>query len=174
MAVFTTIGTLMGATATAAFGTGLAATALAGSAIGAGMNIMAGQSQAAEAKRQGEYNAKVYEQQAGMIGEQKRLEGLQYDRARARLKSTGIARTAGSGFEMSGSPLALMLDTETQMNMDKEIGQYNWEVQKRYTQSGATAYRDIGANQSRLAKWTGYSNAYSTLLNGVGTYARSI
>lgn len=147
---------------------GLATAAIVGlgtATATAGMQIAQGYSQAKEINRQGEYNAQVYEQQAGMIGEQARLEGLQYDRARARTASVGIVRTAGAGLLMSGSPAAVMVDTETQMLLDKSIGQYNFEVQKRYALSGANYYRTTAREQANASIFGRYSNAFSTALN---------
>jgi hypothetical protein len=72
---------------------------------------------------------------------------------------------------MSGSPLAVLVDNETQGQLDKSIGQYNLEIQRRYAMSEATNSRFVGSEQSRLAKMTGYSNAFSTMLNTAGTVA---
>ena len=48
---------------------------------------------------------------------------------------------------------------------DKAIADYNLDVQNNYVQSGANYYRQTGAIQSRLARFSGYSNAFSTILN---------
>lgn len=136
----------------------------------AGMQIASGISKSKEIERQAEYNARVYEQQAGMIESQKGLEAYQYNRAIARARGTGIARTAKSGLLFSGSPLAVMVDTETQMQLDKSIGQYNLEVQKRYALSGAAEYRRQGKIGAKTALWAGYTNAFTTLLQ-TGAFA---
>ncbi len=145
---------------------GLATAAIVALGAGAaGMQIAQGYSAAKEVNRQGEYNAQVYEQQAGTIGEQARIEAGQYDRAISRTVSKGIVRTAGAGLDMGGSPLAVMVDTETQMLMDKAVGQYDYEVKRRYTLSGADYYRQTAREQGKAAIFGGYSNAFSTMLN---------
>jgi len=144
----------------------------------AGLGVMAaisqvqqGKAQAASAKRMGEYNAQVYEQQAEMIAQKQKLEAHQMDRKISQMNAAVTARTAGKGFNMSGSPLAVLVDNETQGQLDKSIGQYNLEIQRRYAMSEATNSRFVGSEQSRLAKMTGYSNAFSTMLNTAGTVA---
>ena len=145
---------------------GLATAAIIGLGVTqAGMQIASGISASKQAKYEGEYNASIYEQQAGMIEEQKKLEAYQYNRGIARVKGTTVARTAKSGLLMGGSPLSIMIDTETQMLLDKSVGEYNLEVQKRYVQSGARYYRYAGKEASNAALWGGYTNAFSTLLS---------
>jgi hypothetical protein len=123
-----------------------------------------GKAQAASAKRVGEYNAQVYEQQAEMIAQKKKLEEFQYNRKISQTNAAVMARSAGKGFGISGSPLAVMVDNETQLQLDKSIGQYNLEVERRYATSSAANARYAGSEQARLAKMTGYSNAFSTIL----------
>lgn len=138
-------------------------------ALTATTQIAGGRAQAKSARRQGEYNAQVYEQQASMIEAQKKVEETQYNRRIARLKGSIVAATAGKGLLLSGSPAALLVDAETQAEYDKAIGQYNLDVQKRYAQSGADYYRFTGREQGRLAEFGGYTNAFSTILNTAGT-----
>src|SRR3990167_1498761 len=143
----------------------LAAAAIVGiGAATATTQIMAGREQAKNIKREGEYNAQVMEQQATMIESRKKIEEYQYNRAAARMRVAIVARTGKAGFNLSGSPLALLVDSETQIQLDKNIGQYNLEVQKRYALSGAQYYRGTASEQARLAKFKGYSNAFSTVL----------
>lgn len=146
---------------------------------GAGLSIMQGYAAGKESNRQAQasafgsdYNARIYEQQAGMIGEQQRIEGEQYDRLISRTRSKGVARTAGAGLLLSGSPLAVMVDTETQQQLDKSIGQYNLEIEKRYALSGANRYRQEGAyyreqgkRTNKAAIFQGYTNAFTGLLS---------
>lgn len=145
---------------------------VAAGAISTGMQLKAGREQARAIKQQGEYNAQVYEQQAGMIQEQKKLQEYQSIRARARMRGAGVARTAGAGFEFGGSPLALAIDNETQMLLDQAVGDYNYDVQTNYARSAATASRANAFQQAKLARSTSYSNAFSTALMTAGTYGR--
>jgi hypothetical protein len=145
--------------------TSLGYAALALGATQAGLQIASGISASKQAKYEGEYNASIYEQQAKMIEEQKGLESYQYSRGIARMKGMTIARTAKSGLMMGGSPLAIMIDNETQMQLDKSVGQYNLNVQKQYALSGARYYRYSGNEASKAALFSGYTNAFSTLLS---------
>ena len=133
--------------------------------VSAGLQLASGFAASREAKYAGEYNAKIYEQQAGMIEEQKGLEAYQYNRTIRKMRGTAIARTAKSGLLLSGSPLNVMIDTETQLLLDKSIGQYNLEVQKRRALSGAQYYRYTGQQASKAALFGGYTNAFTTLLS---------
>lgn len=146
----------MGAVTTAIVGLGV---------LAAGAQIVSGIATSKEIETQSEYNAKVYEQQAGMIEAQKGLEAYQYDRAVRKMRGTAVARTAKAGLELSGSPLAVMIDTETQMLLDKSIGQYNLEVRKRYALSGAAEYRRQGVTGAQAAVFAGYTGAFTTLLS---------
>jgi len=127
--------------------------------------IMASRQQAKGIKQQAEYNAQVYEQQAGMIEQKKKLEDYQANRQLAKMRGAVTARTAKAGFELGGSPLAILIDNETQMRFDNAINQYNLDIQKNYALSGANFYRTEGKNKARLARMQGYTNAFSTLLS---------
>ena len=130
--------------------TALAGIALAGTQIAQGL----------AANREAKYNASIFGKQAEMITAQQGLEGYQYDRAMAKMSGGLTARVAKAGLMMSGSPMAVMIDNQTQMELDKSIGQYNLEVQKRVALSQAEAYKKKGRN----AVISGFSNAFSTLL----------
>ncbi len=138
----------------------------------ASSQVASGVSKSEEIKEQAEYNASIFEQQARMIEGQKGLESTQYDRAIRRTRSTAIARTAKSGLLLSGSPIASIIDAESQMRLDQSIGQYNLEVKKRYAISGAIETRRRGKIGSQTAIQAGYTNAFATLLKtGVSAYA---
>jgi len=136
-----------------------------GGAMSATSSIMAGNAQAKGIKQQAEYNASIYDQQAEMIKESKKISDLQFIRNSATARGKSVASTASRGLLLSGSPLAMMIDNETNMQFDKAIQDYNTQVQVNYAKSGATNTRIQGRNQARLATYTGYSNAFSTVLN---------
>ena len=135
----------------------------------AGAQIMGGYA----ANKEAESNARLYEEragrQAGMIDARAEVEGAQYDRARGRTRGASTAAIAGKGLLLSGSPLSVMIDTETQMRLDQSIGQYNFAVQRRNVlsqgRSAASAYRQEG----RRAKSQGFTNAFTTLLSTAAT-----
>jgi len=122
----------------------------------AGMSIAGGYAASTEAK----YNARVKEQQAQMITAQQGLEAYQWDRQMGNVAGTTRARTAKAGLTMSGSPMAVLLDTQTQMELDKAIGQYNLEAQKRFALSEADMYK----TKAKTAKQMGYMQGFTQLL----------
>ena len=136
-----------------------------GGAMSATSSIMAGNAQAKGIKQQAEYNASIYDQQAEMIKESKKISDLQFIRNSATARGRSVASAASRGFRLSGSPLAMLIDNETNMQFDKAIEDYNTQVQYNYAKSGATNTRIQGRNQARLAKMNGYSNAFSTVLS---------
>lgn len=151
---------------------GIPAALLIGGGIGsAASSVMAGNQQAKSIKAQGEYTAQVYEQQATMVKEQQKVANYQFNRNAARARGAIVAATGGKGFNLSGSPLAIMVDNETQMQFDNAIENYNFDIESGYARSAAGYSRQTAANQAAFARASGYSNAFSTLLNtGVGAY----
>lgn len=138
---------------------------LAGGGFAATTQIGAGQAQAKSIKRQAEQNSQIYEQQASMVLEKKKIQDYQFNRQAAQARGMIISRTAGKGFNLGGSPLAILIDNETQMQFDKTIEDYNLEIERNFALSGSKNIRAQGVAQSRLARYTGYSNAFSTILN---------
>jgi hypothetical protein len=126
-------------------------------------SISGGQAANSEAK----YNAVLMERQAQNIEVQKSIESNQYDRAKGQLVGKAVAHTAKSGFQLSGSPLAMMIDSLTQLQMDKAVGQYNLNVQKQTALLTADQYRRGG----KTAEMAGYSNAFATTLKGGYDYS---
>lgn len=142
-----------------------AALLMAGGAFSATSSVMGANSQAKNIQKQAAYNAEIYGQQAEMIKNKKKLQDYQFNREAARARGSIIASTAGKGLLLSGSPAAILADTESQMQFDKAIMDYNLDVEANYATSGASYMRATGKAQSRLARFSGYSNAFSTILN---------
>jgi len=130
-------------------------TTLAIGAMGAYSAIAQGNAANAEAK----YNAKVLTQQADNIDIAKSLESYQADRAIRKTQGTLISSVAKNGLELSGSPLAVLVDTMTQMEMDKSIGQYNLEAQKSYLQMEAKQTLVKGKNAMTAGYVGGFTKA---------------
>lgn len=145
---------------------------LAATAVSAGASIIGGQKQAKSAAFQGEWNAQVYEQQASMIQEKKKLTDYQFNRQAAKARGSIVSRTAGNGFNLGGSPLAILIDNESQMLLDQAVGNYNLDVERNFALSGANFSRATGSQQASLAKFTGYTNAFSTVLNSTYEYGK--
>lgn len=119
------------------------------------------------ASRESKANADIYQQQAHQIDISKGIESLQYDVAKRQVSGKIRAGAAARGLEMSGSPMEVLLDNMTNLELDKSIGQYNLEVQKRQALTTASMYKRQAGN----ALFSGFSNAFSTLLSGSFDYA---
>lgn len=124
----------------------------------AGTQIFGGYAQSKEDK----YTASLYEAQAEAISEQKKIEAMQYQREARRVAGTTIANIGGSGLQFSGSPMKVFIDTLTQIQLDKMIGQYNLEVERRGALSTAEWYR----HQAKIDRIKGLQQGFSSLLMG--------
>jgi hypothetical protein len=142
---------------------GFSAALLALTAVSAVSQIGKGYAQKAEAN----FNATLVEGKANLIDVQKDIENAQYNRLKGKVMGQSFAAMGASGVMPVGSPMAVLLDTETQINIDQAIGQLNLEQQKRYTQAEADSIR----RQGKQAVYSGYSGAFSTMLKGAGEYA---
>lgn len=138
---------------------------MAGGAFSAGSSIIGANQQAKAIQKQAEYNAQVYDQQAEMIKQKKKIQDVQFLRQSAFHRSSIIAKTAGKGLLIGGSPLAILADNESQMLFEKAIADYNLDIERNYAFSGANYMRETGRAQSRLSSYPGYGNAFSTILN---------
>jgi len=122
--------------------------------------------------KEAKYNAAIYQEQAGMIENQKNLKAAQDDRMIRFSIGQHTAITASKGIEMSGSAMAILSDTLTQLEMDKAITKYNYDVQKYAVGSAAEStllkgetlagqYRRGGAT----ARTAGIVGGLTTLFN---------
>ena len=136
---------------------GLSAAFLAMGVMSAGQKYTAGQAASSEAK----YNAKVKEAQAEMITKSQEFEAMQWDREINRVSATTRANIGFAGLQFTGSPLTVLIDTQSQMKMDKAIGYYNQEVNKFFTMSEARMYE----SKAKTARQAGYSGAFTQLLS---------
>ena len=131
-------------------------------ALQVGTSIASGIAQ----KKEANYNASLAEQQAANIENQKGLTAYQSNREIGQVAGSITTATAGRGLTMSGSPMAVMLDTYTQMEMDKRIQINNLETSKQSSLSQAEAYR----RQGKTAEFSGYTNAFTSALSTGITY----
>lgn len=115
-------------------------------------------------KNEANYNASIFQNQAGMIDEQKKLQAMQEDRAIRKAMGTTVAATASKGIKLEGSPVAIMIDTMTQMEYDKAIGQYNLDMQKY----GVMAEAESIKRKGNLAMMYGVT---SGVMSGAQTFA---
>jgi hypothetical protein len=146
-------------------------------AISAGTKIITGHREKKEAERnaqmvynQSVYNAGIFRQQASMVEDQKNLKAQQDARKIRFMAGKHVAMTAAKGLEYSGSPIAVLVDTLTQLEMDKAINTYNYEVEQYGLESKARetelrgytlaeSYREGG----KTALLKGYMGGLSTM-----------
>jgi len=150
--------------------------AVAGLVLGAVSGIAGIHNAKNEAKalnRAADVNAQVYEQQSEMVKNQMRIKEYQSNREMARIRGTSLARTGKNGFMLSGSPLAVMVDNETQMELDKKSGIYNLEAQRSYLQTAANYTRWGARVQGKMLVSDAWSNMYSKVLNGAMSFSSS-
>lgn len=112
-------------------------------------------------------NASMIEGQAGLIDIQRDIEQGQYQRMKGRALSTSMASTAAMGVMPSGSAMAVMVDTQKQIEIDQAISRFNYNSERNLKMSEADAYRRKG----KQAVYAGYTNAFSSMLSGASNYA---
>jgi len=149
-------------------------------AMQAGTQIIGGMQQRDEARRnaaairqEADYNAGVYEEQAKMIDQAAALKAGQDARAIRFASSRHYAVTAAKGIEMSGSAMAVYADTMTQMELDKAITQYNYEVQKYGVKSQAEATRAKGYTLADMYRRKGDTAMFAGIMGGLTTIAQT-
>lgn len=118
--------------------------------------------QGREAKKEANYNANLIEQKAALIDVQAGIEKRQYERTKQQVTGKTVTRTAKSGLELSGSPMAVLLDTQTQIELDQAIGQFNFAQQKRFTLEEAAATRRMGKYQQSAYNAQAFSQILSS------------
>ena len=153
---------------------------LAMGAASAASSIAGGISQNREAKAnasaieaESSYNAGVYRQQSGMVEQQKQLKAQQDARSIRFTAGKHTAITAAKGLEMSGSAMAILSDTLTQMEMDKAISSYNYDVQKYGLQTQAESTTRRGYTMASQYRSSGRNAMTAGIVSGVSTLAMS-
>lgn len=142
---------------------GFGAALLAMSAVQAVGQIGAGYAQKAEA----DYNASVLESQEMLLNVEKDIEQGRFVRKKGQILGKSMTAAAGMGVVPEGSPLAAMISTQTQLNIDQAINNFNFEREKAYLRSQA----DSEKRRGKAARRAGWSNAFSTMLQAGSDYA---
>jgi hypothetical protein len=132
------------------------------SALSAINSIYQGRAMKEEAK----LNAAIYEGQAIAIDIQKGIEKEQYQRLKGQVMGKSMATMAAQGIMPSGSAMAVLLDTQKQIEIDQAIGQFNLEQSKRFTMAQSDAYKRKAKYVSQDAR----STALSQLMGGAFNY----
>ena len=131
-------------------------TSIIGVAVSAYGNFREGQD-AAEA---GEYNARIGREEAALTEQAGALQASRQREQVSRLIGAQKAITAGSGIELTGSPIDVMMDTAAEGEFDAQIIEYNTRIQAARLRSGST--RDI--ELARASRTSGIFRAGSTIL----------
>jgi hypothetical protein len=136
------------------------------SLVGTGMQA-AGAIQSGQAeKQQQEYNAQVSETQAALTRSSAALTETQKRKEMKTLQGAQIMAYAKSGVTMSGSPLAVELDSAMQGELDIAVGNFNSDIQAKAYQSDADMRRLYG----KQAVNASYMKAGTTLLSGATSF----
>ena len=149
---------------------GNAAATIISGAVSAYSSVSAGNAQGRSIQSQADYEARSSEQQAELVGRQKSVVDRRYDRLAGRTRGAGVAATAGKGFMLSGSPLAIMADIESQIEFDRAGDQYNLDLEKSGYLAQAERTRYEGGRDARSARTAGYTNAFSSALSTYDSY----
>jgi hypothetical protein len=165
MAVFTSIGLALGASASAAMATGMAVTGLAASAVGTGVQMYGQRQQAKTAERVAERNAKIQEGDALQteMDARENARRLRED-SKSKLK-TQRSRYAKAGVINEGSPLEVMAETAGLLELDAlEIGNQA-KAKATRLRAGAEVSRQDGYDQANALRIA----SGATLLSGAGS-----
>lgn len=135
--------------------------AAVGTVVGGTMSFKGKQAEAKQAQKIAEYNAQVAEQEKKVIAEIKRDEEASLRKQSERLVSTQRVMTAGSGVQMTGSPMTIAAETFFATQMDAlNIQQASSREQAMKTQEAAMTRLEGRAKASGLKY-----QSYASLIN---------
>lgn len=126
--------------------------------------------QGKEEKALGEYNAKVYEEQAKSSRKSQEILEVQKRKIIKSRIGEQTAQYAAGGIKMSGSPLEVALDSYTNGEFDIAVDRYNSEVSARAFESQAAQSREAGKRAAKKSK----INAAGSFLSGAFKIGSSI
>lgn len=118
-------------------------------------------------KSENDYNATLLQGKANLIDTASDIEQGQITRAAGKDLSSDVAKVAKQGTGLSGSALAVMMNSQRQFEIDKAISKLNYTMESNYTRGQADAQSRAG----KAAVRSGYSGAFSSLLQGATNYA---
>lgn len=116
-----------------------------------------------------EYNAAVNRQKADLVRQAGDLRIEQMRREKSRFKSTQVAAYGAAGVRLSGSPLQVIADTATEMEMDILVEDYNTRVGVVNARNEA----DLDVMRGQIAAKSGYWSAGTTLLSQIPNFVSS-
>ena len=147
--------------------TSIAIASLALAGVGTGLAVYGQVKQAETAKKMGEYNAKLAENQALQTEMDSREQLRRTAIGNKRIMATQRVSYAKAGVDTAGTPLAVMAETAGNLKLSsldymKKTGQ---DVTALHGQAGAS--RALGAQQAQAA----YIGAGASLLSGASSMA---
>lgn len=117
----------------------------------------------------GDYNASLLEQDAELIWDAADLDIYQYDRQQRSVRGTTRAAYGASGVrldEPTDTPSQVLLDMETEAELEKLIIKYNADVQASRVLNAASLSRWQGEAEARQILFEGFSTANLSRLQG--------
>lgn len=106
------------------------------------------------------FNAGLSELQARLIEQSSFLDQYRMGRQKKQFTSMQRAQYARSGVTSEGSPLEVMADSASQLELDKQIAKYNADIQKNQYLSQANQQRE----QAKALKRQSIISPFTTLL----------
>jgi len=111
------------------------------SAVGTGLDLLGMFKSGNEAQDASNYNAAIYMQQSAIIDKKKDLTNQQYNRKFRQVTGQSVVAVSSSGYDLSGSFLAVLNDRLTQVELDRQSAIYNLEIEKITAESNASEQR---------------------------------
>ena len=116
-------------------------------------------------------NATIKEQEAEQIEKQKEFDIAKFDQQFTQLQGQTKTRILFSGAELSGSGLRILRQNAEQAEIEKDIIEYNANINKARKFEEANFARmsgQVARNQARSAELGYYAQAGTSLLTGFG------
>jgi len=116
-------------------------------------------------------NAIIKEQEAEQIEKQKEFDLVKFDQQFTKLQGQTKTRVLFSGAELSGSGLRILRQNAEQAEIEKDIIEYNANINKARKFEEANFARmsgQVARNQARSAELGYYAQAGTSLLTGFG------
>jgi len=153
-------------------------------AAGTAMKVIGGIKAGNDAQAAAEYNAAVLEEKAASIDVKKKISNERWGKVIDQFGGELTVAVASSGYDYSGSFLSHINRVMTEAQLDKQIDNYNLELEKHQALSGAGEQRRAGSAAKSAALWgaagtaltegnewySKYGQAGSATTPGVGGY----
>ena len=116
-------------------------------------------------------NAEIKEQEGELLEKQKEFDLVKFDQQFTQLQGQTKTRILFSGAELSGSGLRILRQNAEQAEIEKDIIEYNANINKarKYEEANFARMQGVVArNQARSAEFGYYAQAGTSLLTGFG------